>query len=947
MMENKRSLLKVTQTIQHATGELAKLKEIIDLEMKMLDAEELSDKQLVVNFLNSLPSKQGGLMEFVSTHYVYFLLKNCTLDPQFLDCTAENRDSVRKALDVARRAHAALSQITCDIYGCRGSGLLSNQNLLSELEFFLNWVEKVAAGLTPLSSIPRSPVQTFLCVEQIIALLYLDKLYTTIPEVKFHLPNFERMSTLEQWTLALYTSTVGLPTGGQALPGVSELACSLILHDQDLFISPNAVTHSLLTFPFAKKRANLIFQTYLNNPQANITESSPLLQIREVDLLHLDTSFFFLYDYIFEALSNNQPYGCSMKAVNGFIDRAVGSLTDLGANLWEASSTSKDPASNIDAFKGFLLRAGLTEKHCADFRTLLLLNKSNNAPRWPRFGELLHLVSQLTLTAHYFYACLQQYSPTSIAHYRISETLKLAAAEQLANEQTNRDKQQKTKPFHWTITNILAFFVPHPPLSLIQDISDHITSPYMRSYFWISLHRIWQITPCPAAQLLHPVTPVIGPAGTDEDAKKYCEGIQIGETSYQAHLVRTEAFEQAFILTKAFPILQKLIGMEIHVHRAMCHLRWLITFAADAPPFLNRLRHPLILLYFQISDIMSQNRVDTSFKHLLDYTQSVLEVLRETVPKAELPTNLLTYLFLAHFSSSLSMLLATVNDFVQESNTLAESVASLARVGATLCHSVFHFNPKLDTIEFPITGDSGEEVFRISTPAFKSTISALQQSCFDVIVLLNESSRELHASYLDLLVLSADVSSLRNHPIQFDRSELNFKKTSDYFVKCFSLQHRLTNSILSTCCYSLTRRFAALFEPDLISLDIIKQILDFPSSGHNPQIFLAGISQPTDTVPSRSPHGPVVKLTRQEVIEIRDLAPDFIQSPNSSEAAPVAIKQNFTGTFDKVSIDVDPSTLTAEFATPNIKAELEALEAYKIVFVKDLLEPTQELLTPA
>ncbi|AIA62100.1 orf63 [Alcelaphine gammaherpesvirus 2] len=935
-MENKRSLLKVTQNIQNVTSRLAQLREIIDLEMKMIDATELCDQQLVLKFLNSLPQRQGGLIDFVATHYVYFLFKNCTLSPQFLEQGAGHEEVVHKCLHMLQNAIESMSQITSDLYGSQGSGLLSNKNLLSELQLFLTWAKNIFANSMELTALPTTPVQTFLCAEEVISLLYLSKLYNTVPSVDFNMPNFQHMGVLEQWTISLYTSTVGLPTGANQLPRHTELACALVSHHADLFIPPTHISQSLLTFPFAKKRANLIFQSYLNNPQASITETGPLVQLREVDLKTLDTSFFFLYDYIFEALSNNQPYSCSTETINSFITRSIDSLTDLGSNLLEAS-TSRDPSNNIDAFKGFLLRAGLTEKNCSDYRTLLLLNKSNSATQWPLFPKLLQLVSQLTLTAHYFYACLQQYSPTSLARCKISDTLKMAAAEQIV-EYPTADPGSQSKPFEWTITGILSFFMPHAPLELLQIMSDNIPSPYMQSFFWISAHRSWQLKPHHALQSeLSPAALPSSPCNEGE-VKRYCQGIQVGDIAYQPSIVRCETFEREFIKTHAFPILQNIFSMDLHIHRSLVHLRWLITFAADAPPFLNGLRRPLILLYFQINDIISQNRVDTSFINLLDYTKEVLQEVRETVPVAELSPNLINYLFLTHFSSSLKMLMETVNEFLNETSTVAESVASLARVGATLCHSVFTFSTRENMIEFPIAGDDGDEVFRVPVPAFKSTLVSLQQNCYDVIVLMNESSRELHASFLDLQVISAEIDAIKNHWIKFDHTALNFKEVKDFYIKCFALQHKLANKITNTCCYSLTRRFAPLFEPELISLDTVERIVNFSESLDDPSIFLVGISQPTERVPPEGHQTNVEKLTKQDISEIKELAPDFTKDTDTASPDAAVIKHNFSSTFDKVSIALDQSSLNAEFTFSDKEHNLQALQQLKLLFLDTLFK---------
>ncbi|AAC58110.1 tegument protein [Alcelaphine gammaherpesvirus 1] len=945
MMENKRSLLKITQNIQNVTSKLAKLREILDLEMKMIDATELCNQQLVVKFLNSLPQEQGGLIEFVTTHYVYFLFKNCTLSPQFLERGTEHEEVVSKCLHLLKSAVECMSQITSDLFGCQGSGLLSNRNILSELQLFLTWAQNVNRNSTELTSLPTTPVQTFLCAEEIMSLLYLSKLYNTIPSVQFNMPNFQTMGVLEQWTISLYTSTVGLPTGPYQLPNATELACALVSRHADLFISPTHVSQPLLTFPFAKKRANLIFQSYLNNPQASITETGPLVQLREADLQTLDTTFFFLYDYIFEALSNNQAYSCSAATVNNFIARCVDSLTDLGSNLLEASTASRGPSNNIDAFKGFLLRAGLTEKNCSDFKTLLLLNKSNGHTQWKQFPKLLRLVTQLTLTAHYFYACLQQYSPTSLARCKITDTLKMAAAEQMVEYQASGSGKQ-SKPFEWTIPGILSFFIPQPPTELLQVMSDNISSPYMQSFFWISAHRAWQLKPHTILQRELSPTPLPSSPCNEEDVKKYCREIQVGDTAYQLNIVKCDTFELEFIKTHAFPILQNIFSMDLHIHRAMVQLRWLITFAADAPPFLSTLRKPLILLYFQINDIISQNRVDTSFINMLDYTKDVLTAVQEAVPSAEFSPNLINYLFLTHFSSSLKILMDTVNEFVTETTTVAESVASLARVGATICHSVFSFNTRNDTLEFPIAGENGDEIFQISVPAFKSTVANLQQNCYDVIVLLNESSRELHASYLDLQVISSDIDSMRNHSIKFDHASLNFKGMKDFYIKCFALQNKLASKIANTCCYSLTRRFAPLFEPELISLQTVENILNFSDTVDDPSVFLSGINQPMGCVPPNCQQGAVEKLSKQDVLDIRELAPDFTEGASSAPANATVIKHNFTGTFDKVSIDLDQSSLNTEFTFADKEYNLRTLRQLKLIFLEDLLSNTPQSPPP-
>lgn len=928
-MENKKALSKVTKNLLNADNPLAKLRELIDLEMKMIDWTELENKNTVTDFLNSLPANQGEFIEFISNHYVYFLLKNCTVGNTQLKSELGHLSSM---IDRLASVYSTLSQIAKDLYVCDESGVLSNGQLLLQLELFLNQAKSYTLSNNKLPPALISPIHTFVCVEEVIAGAFFQELCFAPHTEPIVVGDFASKSPVEQWTLATYITTLKIPTEESlTLPSVSQLASSLVLNNQDLFMSPSTNSESFLTFPFAKTRAKVIFQTYIGDMSSEITDAGPMLCFRDEDLHSLSTDFLFLYDYIIEALSNNQAYSCSDQTVNDFIDRSINSLTELGAQIWEtASSTKRDKTETIAKFKHVLLQSGLTEKNCTDFRTILLLNRLQGMSRWPRFEVLVQLINQLTLTAHYFYVCLQQYSPTSIAYNKISETLKLAATEQSPSVQLKDSKM----PFEWTITGILKFFLPSPPVKLIQSMSDSISSAYVKSYFWISIQRMWKINHYRPTRTLNP--PMACNVSL-EDVKKYCRALEVGETVYCKDVVQSGFFEQEFIVHKAYPILQKIFANEIHKNRSLFQLRWLITFAADEEPFLQALRRPLTLLYFQINDILGQNRFDTSFVHLLDYTQEILEVLRETIPDASFEGDLLSYLFLVHFGGVFNISMVTVTEFVQETSSTLEGVASLIEIGNKLCHTPFTYHHDQNTISFSVSIDQNIEHYTIPFVVFKNTINTIRQNCYEITVTLNKLSQEFHTSYLDFLIISAEVDAVASHSVQFDRSGLNFKAAGQYFVKCFAFYHRIVNIVSKTCCYSLNRRFAALLGPNLISFKTIQKILFFKEGQDDPQVFLTGINQPLGVAPNPNAADSAPWLTATNINNIQELVPEFrpiqLSAQQLLHANPQAIKHHFSGAFDKVKIEATETDLSKQ----SFQVKPGQMLDYTIVFTEKLL----------
>lgn len=937
---DKRFLSKITKNINHSDSQIAKLRELIDLEIKSLDATELSNKQIVLDFLNSLPSDHGEYVQFIQNHFVYFLLKNCTLGE--IHPLTVHSDKVDEKIVLMTRICEVMANISCDMFQCESTGPLSNKNVIMDLQYFL---ESIPSS-QPLVNIAvkDNPIKTFLCVEEIIASFYIAK-WNSTPILPIEIQHYSDMSTLEQWTITLYVTSINVKHNLENdIHSVSQLASRLVLEQQDLFVFPTTNTESILSFPFAKTRAKLIFQSYIGDMDSDITDSGPILCIRDKDLKSISTDYFFLYDYIFEALSNNQSYNCSDSIIEDFIDRAVHSLTDLSEKLISASKMVDSQDVIIERFRNYLIQYGLTDKNCTNFTTIMSLNSSQKLPKWEGFESLLEIVHQLTLLGHYFYMCLGQFSPTSLGFNKIMDTLKLAATEQQPIT-TWRHMAISTSYFKWNISQMLHFFIPQPPMLTIGKISKGITSEYMRALFWISMKRMWNIKKQHQdVMLLNP--PFESQNISEDEVAKYCQQLEIGDGSYNVHIVRNTNFYKKFIELKAYPILQKIFSNGLQKNRSIFHLRWLITFAAEDTVNLQPLRRPLIMLYFQINDIMLHGKFENPFINILDYTQEILEAIRECIPNATLDSDLITYLFLVHYSPSFNILQITIKEFIQETCSIVEGINSLIRVGAAFCHSEFKYDVTSDTIGLNLKDTN--KPFIVSLETFKTIVISLRQNCYELIIMLNKLSQELHASYLDLLTIMGEIEMLSKHTIKFDVHGLDFNIVNAHFIKCFTIYHNITNKVIDSCCYSLTKRFSELFESDLIPTEIIDKILNFKEDTDDPSLLLSGLYQPISQNTSNAPkdmHIPVmpyetnphqgIQLSKNDIESIRDLVPEFKdmskKTENRNETMP--IKHNFSDSFNNVNIQVNWSMFKRLVYIPSSQKQ-----KFSIIFKSNILD---------
>lgn len=927
-MDSVRSLQKITQKINCSDSSLGKLRELIDLEIRTLPIEDLTNLDTIHDFLNILAPSIGEYAKFIHDRPVYFLLRKASFHQQLpLDIMSgqplQTFETVMETLKI-------MDSNKQDVHP-GGSGL-DNHNLLSACNLFIKKIKKYTPSDPPPITMPPL-IRFFPCVEEIMYSCYVLH-WNTFPSLHFQQPDWEKQTNLENWLFLSYLYSHNFNHNIQNMPDRTQIASKLISNDKNLFFPMSTASETFLTLPISKQKAIDILETVTN--QSPQTENIPILAFGDVELDTMSMSHLFLYDHIIEALCNYQSFKCSRESVEGFINKATQFIIGLEHSITTIKSNQNEHSlEKINKIRTMFLQCGLTETKCETIRTVLVMTTSKvKIIKWNKFRLFFSHLNFITLFANYFYLCLHQYSPTSISFNSIKDTIALANLDQAPSKAWTHPMASKLLPSS-TIRNNLRIFIQLPPEQEIVHIYNHIHSSIMKSMFSIWAKRTWGITKLLQSSVNESVKrdgfSTVTKSVSEAQVNKYCEDLEIGESDYTLDMVKSQYFAQAFIKYKISPILSKILRSNFHKNRALFQLRWLIIFAYDDAVGLYTIRKPMTSAYFQITEIVSQSS-NSPFLNLLDHFQEIFSLIRDIVPDAIFSDNFLTFLFTTQYSPVAQNLVNSLTRFIGESETLSEGLLFILKLSDAFCHTTYTYSPFEQQLEMPIKGSPVP--LKINLEVFKTTIKTLEQSCQEAIAAYNQLFNDLNSAYISLGVTLKDVDQTSMHSIQIETDEPKFTAIYELFLKCFKHHQTVLTHVSNSCAYILTQYFHTIFDPDLIPIQTIKKVLEFSDGIDNPQTFLEGFLQPVEApVPTSNKRSDPL-LTVQEILQVKELYdkfPTLDEQEYSHNLYKQPIKLNYTDKFDISKIEIDWDTYKNTFYLTQ-----EADSPLTIITAKDL-----------
>lgn len=898
-MNSYTTLERVTEKILDANSSLQKIKELVDLELITISIRDLSDPQKVTNFLNTLTNLENEYPAFIQAHPVYFLLKTAS----FQDAMPLHDTDLLDAIQLITLVIKTFKDLNLVSPGVTPN-LLSNTNIIAQLSQFISQLKNLKLNLS-INVTPPSIIGTFKFIEELTFSFYLAH-WHIFPQLSLPPLNPQNQSILEQWLLISYLVTFNIPHNLPKVPNIKPLSKTLLTNNADLFIPISVVTETSLTLPLAKERASEIFLT-VNESITNI-KNAPILGFRDVDLNTLSIEYLFLYDFIFEGLCNNKVYSCTRPVIEGFLKKCLKFLTNL-TNFIQTTSSNKNSLSlsEIESIRLKFTSCGLTQNSCNAFRTMLNISQFNSSISWKNFTTVFQLLDQVTLFAKYFFDCLYKCSPTSISFRATREIIHSAYVEQSSFSSWHANNSMEQTP-NWPIPPLLKIFVPKPPEKELTVIFKTMKSNLMRSLFGISVRRNWglnKIYQMAKNNVDVKSKDISQKTANKKQVQKFCDSLEVGDTEYSLEIVQSQYFAPEFIKTKIIPIMQTILSNNVSKHRILHKMRWLIIFAFDDALGLYQIRRPLSLAYFQLTDIYSQNMTNVSMSNLLDNFQEVNTIIKELVPDApQLPINFLSHIYQLIYSPIALTQIEAANYFLREADPVLDGLWHMVRVSFILCHTKYNYVSTGKFLELPVADGAG--VLKIQLDVFMETIKIIEHSVHEALVILAQMSQDLHKSYVTCLAILEKNQSLINHPLEINVSEPNFEKIRETLLECFKKYRDVLSLVSSSCCYSLTKHFSFLFEPDLIPEITIQKILNFSEDTDNPNMFIDSIQQPLDTSQVEPPTTSWPELTQFDVNTLKEVYHMFPSPDTPSQITP-SIKLYYTDTVNvpKITLDWD------------------------------------------
>lgn len=482
---------KVGRKLSCSDGQLPKVKELIDCEMRLIDIQDLTTAAPVDYFLNSLFNAQGEYASFVKEFPLFFLLKSATfhqvlplsIDEKVLTILENTRDTLAS---VAQRAPAT----------AQGSGTdpdtspITNSQLLDELEKFLVLLPPLIQN--PGSSPPSFPktISTFRFAEEIIHSVYFRMWTTRGPNLTSQLDrSTTAASDIENFLVTSFRVHENLYQGPElahAQRVLARLAGELLQRRRGLFVSIDSLANeTFLTLPVSKQRTGELLELGRRLPKDDQVQDRadalsetlaiksemdksppdgraellidtseakhlPVLSFNEEDLSRANPENLFFYDYVLEALGRGEAYACDEQSVDAFMGRGIQFMLSLIESVIRLSNPTQSRASRnpsasphpaavanreishtgaLTKLREKLILHGLSDRVCATYRTILSLTPPPNNTPWSNYRDFFHLVNQLTLFGSQFYSLLTEYSPTSISIKILRDKIPRAAAQ--------------------------------------------------------------------------------------------------------------------------------------------------------------------------------------------------------------------------------------------------------------------------------------------------------------------------------------------------------------------------------------------------------------------------------------------------------------------------------------------------------------------------------------
>ncbi|AJG42990.1 tegument protein U30 [Harp seal herpesvirus] len=878
---------KITQRLLDAETSIKKTRELVELEIKSLSLEDLTDSAAISNFLNTLSSTSEDYLKFAYTYPVFFLLRVCSL-PKPIHTTPSLADYIQ----LLQRVHQSFQKVSFPPEASP-SALISNKSLLASLQQFAEHLKSLTLTATPFF-VPIPDV--FICfkwVEELVLLVYTSH-WETPPSTQAPKLNPSSAPILELWVYSLYLAKC--TQGANKPPNLKDVAKDLVKNNHGVFISLVSSSENLFLLPLAKQQADAIFKVF--DDSFDHRAGTPILGFRDEDLKKLNPEYMFLYDFVFEALFNNISHECSPGVVDTFLKKCNKFLNKFSHTI-QSATTNKQPFSlkQIEGLRSVFAQHGFTESNCITFHNLLSIAHQNNHRRWPHITPLISSLHHIILFGNFFYQCLARCSPCSISYNFIDGLLRRASIE----------AQQAIylgilSPFPWTASSALRIFLPLVPEKELTDIALSIPSSFMRSLFEIAAQRDWKLPSLIKQHSSYKSSILTTETVSLQEVKVFCKQLKIGDSQYPQSLTLHPQFAAEFTKSQVIPILTEIFENRVQKNLALMHIRWLITFAVEDSPGLFLIKRSLTLVYFELAHVFS-NLETGSVYTLLQYVQDLWSTIEATTPNSPpIPVPFLSYVYRLAFTPLAVQHAEAPQLFVQEVSTLLQKTNMLTHLGFVFCHTPYKYNSQLKLMKMPLANTSKHLSVPIET--FKSTIEVLEQSLKSSLTLLAQLYRHLNLAYLDCLSTIEKVQEICKHPIKIDTANPNFNLIKDSYLQCIKRYHAIVSQSSQSCCFNLTSHFEFLFQPDMLPIETAQQILAFSESTDNPEVFLQSIEQPLDADPPAVLPTTGISFTLEDLAALKELVESF-PTPSNPAVKNHSIKLYYTDTYDVARPQID------------------------------------------
>lgn len=886
-MANLKKLEKITQKLKCEISALGKLKELMEIEFRFILITDLTSANRVHGFLNALFSDQGEYATFVKEYPLFFLLKSATFNMQLpLDLKSEGVTLTLRLLN------EAMSPLANRLPG-DPSNPLSNVNIFSELNSLTQRVQ--SAGSSDPSSLPTFSeiISSFRFVEEIIFSIYHAH-WNVISYADFQNEIF--VSPLEEFLITSYLADNGLAL----TPAMRDRFVSIagrVLERRALFVPVSDTSETFLTLPISKQRTGELLTVAGHNDRDPESQKLwPVLSFDDSVLTSIPPEKTFFYDYILEALRKGEAFTSSVETVNLFLQNGITFIiSEMGEFLrliLSRTAKTKPPLDFLTLFQTVteirdkLFHWGLTQKTCAMYRTILLLNATPLKVQWENYNEFFQLVDQVSLFGAMFYNLLSDCSPTSISRNHILKKRKYALAQFSDNNNTlwQQPPRSHEAPLTRALTGIIRLFAIKVPEECLNKITNAIPTHIARITHAAIVRKQWGfrvvVSEEGRGELAGYEALGGGGGGPREDhlppnnreVESYCQNLQLGNMAYDKRYVSNVHFHKAFLKTQACPILQNIFSNRVQKNRALFQLRWLATFATAHNTSLDPFRTALTDFYLSVKDIFDSNSENVIFTDILDSFELIVHELKPCTADFEFPTLLLEELFHRQYRTASFTLLDSISRFLKDCDPILEGIVHTIKLGGKLCHS--HFNYELGSANIKL--QTKRDTLEFQVQELKTLISNLEKTIREALTVLIQMTSDVHQSYVVLLEILAQLDGLKAHRIKFNLINPNFNHIHKIFMILFEKFRMIVDIIKSSCTYSLTQHFSVLFQPGLIEIDTIKTIINFTGNIEDTEIFMQSLGQPIQEKVEIGTNGPAaahhqIQLDEDDVEQIKEL----------------------------------------------------------------------------